>query len=268
MRNGQPKISLAMALLAAGLAAGQAFAPKGSLKFEAATIKPSLPGTQGGGVRPAPGGRRFVGSGVTLRVYLFVAYQVKPEQIEGGPPWADTELYDLSAEAEKPSSIEGLHVMLQNFLVERFKLQFHFEKKEMQAYMLTVDKGGPKNLKARLSVPGADFALDRAAEQPFHEKFNAHCVSLNFFTWALSSLLDHPIINQTNLDGCFDFEFTFTSELPPGIKEGQIFNGVPVDTYGPTVFQALQRQLGLKMEAKKAPVETMVIDHAERPAEE
>jgi uncharacterized protein (TIGR03435 family) len=240
----------------------------GDLKFEAATIKPSPPGTQGGGVRPAPGGRRFVGSGVTLRAYLFVAYQVKPEQIVGGPDWVDSAYYDLNAEAEKPSSIQDLHIMLQNFLVERFKLQFRFEKKEMQAYMLTLDKGGPKNLKARPSAPGADFALDRTAEQPFHEKFSAHCVSMNYFTWALSSLLDHPIINQTDLGGCFDFEMAFTSELPAGVKEGQVFNGVPVDTYGPTIYQALQQQLGLKLEQKKAAVQIMVIDHAERPTED
>ena len=118
----------------------------------------------------------------------------------------------------------------------------------MEAYTLTVDKGGPKNLNARPSAPGADFTLDRAAEQPFHEKWRAYCVSINYFAWALSRLLDHPVINQTNLDGCFDFEFMFTSALPPGISEGQLFNGVPVDTYGPTVFQALQKQLGLKLE--------------------
>ncbi len=175
----------AIALTMAALASGQAFAPSGSLKFEVATIKPSLPGTEGGGVRPAPGGRRFVGSGVTLRAYLLVAYQVKPEQILGGPDWVDTAYYDLNAEAEKPSSIQDLHIMLQSFLAERFKLQVRFEKKEMQAYMLMVDKGGPRNLKARPSAPGADFALDRTAEQPFHEKFKAHCVSMESLgTWA------------------------------------------------------------------------------------
>jgi uncharacterized protein (TIGR03435 family) len=82
-----------------------------------------------------------------LRSYLYVAYQVKEEQIAGGPAWVDIDHYDLNAEAEKPSSIEELHTMLQNILTERFKLRFHHEVKEMSAYVLTVDKEGPKNLK-------------------------------------------------------------------------------------------------------------------------
>jgi uncharacterized protein (TIGR03435 family) len=252
----------------AALAAAQAFAPTGSLKFEVGAIKPSEPGSQGGGVRPAPGGRRYVGSNLSLRGYLWVAYQVKPEQIAGGPGWIATEPYDLNAEAEQPSSIEDLHVMLQNILVERFKIQFHFEKKEMQAYTLTIGKNGPKNLKIHPKASGGDVILDQVAEQPFHQKWNAHCASINFFTWRLSQTFDRPVINQTNLDGCFDFELRFTQDLPAGVEDGQLFNGVALDTSGPTIFQALQSQLGLKLEAKKAPVETMVIDHAERPTEE
>jgi uncharacterized protein (TIGR03435 family) len=258
----------AVALFAMGVAFGQAFAPRGDLKFEVATIKPAPPQAPDGGVRPAPGGRRYVGTGLPLRSYLYVAYQVKEEQIAGGPAWVDKERWDLNAEAEKPAGIEDLHIMLQNILTEKFKLQFHFEKRPTQAYVLTVDKGGPTNLTVRERTPGSDFILDMASEQPFHQKWNAHCVSLNFFTWRLSGWQDRPIINQTGLDGCFDFEFNFTQNLPAGMQDGQLVNGVPVDGSAPNVYQALQNQLGLRMEARRAPVETMVIDHAERPAEE
>lgn len=268
MQNDQPKISWAVALFAMGIAFGQAFAPRGDLKFEVGTVKPTPPNAPDGGVRPAPGGRRYVGTGLPLRSYLYVAYQVKEEQITGGPAWVDKERYDLNAEAEKPASIEDLHIMLQNILTEKFKLKFHFEQKEMQAYVLTVDKGAPKNLRVKERTPGSDFILDMAAEQPFHQKWNAHCVSLNFFTWRLAGWQDRPVINQTGLDGCFDFEFRFTQDLPVGMQDGQIVNGVPLDTSGPNVYQALQNQLGLKMEARRAPVETMVIDHVERPTEE
>jgi uncharacterized protein (TIGR03435 family) len=268
MQNDQPKISCAIALFAVGVAFGQAFAPQGDLRFEAGTVKPTQPGAPSDGVRPAPGGKRYAGKGLPLRSYLYVAYQVKEEQIAGGPKWLDTEPYDLNAEAEKPSSIEDLHIMLQNFLVERFKLQFHFEKKEMQAYTLTADKNGTKNFKRHPRSPGADFTLDQTENQPFHAKWNAHCVSLNFFTWRLSGWFDRPIINQTGMDGCFDFQLAFTRELPRGMQDGQLFNGVPLDASGPTIFQALQNQLGLKLEEKKALVETMIIDRAERPAEE
>jgi uncharacterized protein (TIGR03435 family) len=267
MRRGLAIALATAALFAAVGAAGQAFAPTGSLTFEVASIKPTKPGTQGGGVRPAPGGRRYLGSGVSLQGYLYVAYQVKPDQIAGGPGWVDTEPYDLNAEAERPTSIEELHIMLQNILTERFKLRFHFEKKEMSAYLLTVDKGGPKNLKVHPGASGGDVILDQVTEQLLHDRWNAHCASINFFTWRLSQIFDRPIINQTDLDGCFDFELTFTRDLPPGVQDGQLFNGAPIDTYGPTIYQALQNQLGLTLESKKAPVDTMVIDHAERPVE-
>ncbi len=252
-------------LLIAGLATGQAFAPRGDLKFEVGTIKPTQPGEQYDGVHPAPGGRRYTGKGLPLRSYLYVAYQVREEQITGGPSWVDKDLFDLNAEAEKPSSIEDLHIMLQNLLTGQFKLKFHFEKKEMQAYVLTVDKLGPKNLTARAQKPGADFIVEFEPAPAFHQKWRAHCASMSFFTWRLSGWVDRPILNQTGLEGCYDFEFSYTQNLPAGVQDGQLFNGVPVDASGPDVYRALQSELGLKMEEKRAPVESMVIDHAERP---
>lgn len=262
------KIKFAIGLIAMGIAFGQAFAPRGDLKFEVGTVKLSPPDGPQDGVRPAPGGRRYAGKGLPLRSYLYVAYQVREEQITGGPAWVDKEHFDLNAEAEKPSSIEDLHIMLQNMLTEKFKLQFHFEKKDMQAYVLTVDKSGPKNLKLRERAPGTDFIVDVTSEQPFHQIWKAHCVTLNFFTWRLSGWQDRPILNQTGLEGCYDFEFRFMQNLPAGVQDGQVINGATVDASGPTVFQALENQLGLKMEARRAPVEVMVIDHAERPVEE
>jgi len=260
-------IALTMASLAAVGAAGQAFAPTGSLTFEVASIKPTKPGSPDGGVHPAPGGQRYVGSNWVLRNYLSVAYQVKPEQITGGAGWVDTEPYDLNAEAEKPSSIEDLHVMLQNLLTERFKLRFHHGTKEMSAYALTVDKGGPRNLKVHPAPSGGDLNINKEVEQFLHEKWNVHCASMGYFTFVLAQIFDRPVLNQTGVMGCYDFVLTFTRDLPPGFQEGQLFNGAPIDTSGPTIFQALQSQLGLKLESKKAPVDTMVIDHAERPEE-
>jgi uncharacterized protein (TIGR03435 family) len=257
---------LAAVLMTAATTAAQTFAPRGSLTFEVASIKRSQPGAGERGVRPAPGGRRYLGN-ESLRSYLYVAYQVRPEQIVGGPGWLDSELYDLNAEAEKPSSIEDLHIMLQNLLTERFKLRFHYEAKEMRAYVLTVDKNGPKTLKAHPNASGGDVILERTADQVVHEKWSAHCASMDFFVWRFSAWLDQPMINQTALNGCFDFELTFTRELR-GVQEGQLVDGLPIDTSGPTIYQALQSQLGFKFESKKAPVETMVIDYAERPTDD
>lgn len=259
--------NLAIALLATGISLGQTFAPTGSAMFEVASVKPSKPGSQEGWLHPAPGGQRYVGVSWPLRKYLSVAYQVKAEQIVGGPGWMDTDFYDLNAEAAKPSTIVELHIMLQNLLTERFKLRFHRETKELQAYTLTVDKGGTKNLKIHPNPGGGDLNFQQNGEQ-LHAVWSANCATMDYFAFVLAGSLDRPVINQTGIAGCFDFEFRFTWPLPPGMKEGQIVNGAPIDTSGPTVYQALEGQLGLKLEAKRAPVETMVIDHAERPSED
>jgi uncharacterized protein (TIGR03435 family) len=268
MRNDQPKSSVAVALFAMGMALGQAFAPTGSSTFEVASFKPSKPGSPEGGVHPAPGGRRYVGSNWALRNYLAVAYQVKVEQITGGPGWMDTDFYDLNAEAAKPSSIEELHIMLQNLLTERVKLQVHREKKEMQAYTLTVDRSGTRNLKPHPNPGGGDLNFQKDQEQFLHAVWTANCATMDYFAFVLGLSLDRPVLNQTGITGCFDFKFKFTWSLPPGMKEDQTMNGIPIDTSGPTIYQALEGQLGLKLEAKKAFVETMVIDYAERPTED
>jgi len=252
--------------ITAALATAQTFAPTGPLGFEVASIKRSRPGAAESGIRPAPGGRRYLGT-ESLRSYLYVAYQVRPEQIVGGQRWVDSELYDLNAEAEKPSSIEDLHIMLQNLLTERFKLRFHYEAKEMQAYVLTAGNNGPKNLKAHPNAGGGDVILQRTVDQMVHEKWSAHCASMDFFVWRFSAWLEQPLINRTGFAGCFDFELSFTRELR-GVQDGQLVDGVPVDTSGPTMYQALQSQLGLKLESRRAPVDTMVIDYAERPTDE
>jgi uncharacterized protein (TIGR03435 family) len=262
-------VAAAAALFGGHKLAAQAFAPAGSLTFEVASIKPSQPGIQGGEVRPAPGGRRYVGVNLPLTSYLYVAYQVKPEQITGGPGWVATEPYDLNAEAETPSGIEDLHIMLQNILTERFKLRFHYETTDMLAYILTVDKGGSKNLNVRPAASGGDVFLDRTKEEHGPEKWNAHCASMDFFIWRLSAWFDRPFINQTSLEGCFDFALTFAREPPlAAAPQGNVPNDLAsLDASGPTIFEALPRQLGLKLESRKAPVQTLVIDHAERPVE-
>jgi uncharacterized protein (TIGR03435 family) len=167
----------------------------------------------------------------------------------------------------KTCGIEDLHIMLQNLLTERFKLRFHHEAKDMLAYVLAVDKNGPKNLKAHANASGDEVNLERTVEEVLHEKWSAHCASMDFFVWRFSAWLDQPMINQTGLKGWFDFELAFTREPPRGALEGQLPGGFPIDTSGPTIYQALQNQLVFKFESKKASVETMVIDYAERPAE-
>jgi uncharacterized protein (TIGR03435 family) len=233
------------------------------LKFEVATLRPAAPGTVGGGIRPAPGGERYVAGNVSLRLMLWVAYQVKAEQVIGGPSWIDTDRFDMNGQAERPSTGDELHMMLRNLLEERFKLQFHHENREMPIYALTVDKSGPKLIEHQAQSandPWIDVKIDQVVQTRWHAKF----APMDFFAWRLSLILDRPVVNQTNLKGGYDFDLSFTADLPPGIAPGAQFNGAAIDTSGPTIFAAIRQQLGLALERQKGPVDTIVIDRAEK----
>jgi uncharacterized protein (TIGR03435 family) len=237
-----------------------------SPKFEVASLKPSQPGGRGGGIRPAPGGERYLATNIPLRLLIMVAYRLKTDQVAGGPEWMNTDTFDMNAKAERPSSAEDLHLMLQNLLVERFKLRFHRETKELPVYVLSVDKNGPKMTPHEAASAG-DPWMDQSVDQVVHVKMKATSAPMEYFVWRLGQVLDRPVIDHTNLKGGYDFELSYTRDLPPGSPEGARLNGEPIDTSGPTIFAALRQQLGLKLEPQKGPVEILVIDHAEKPAE-
>ncbi len=237
-----------------------------ALKFEVSSIKPSQPGDPRSGIRPAPGGERYVASNITLKQMITVAYRIKADQVTGGPGWMDADGYDMNAKAERPSTLEELHVMLQDLLADRFKLRFHRESKELPMYALTVDKDGPK-LKPHEAQSAGDPWIDQTQDHFPQTTCHATFAPMDYFAWRLSMILDRPVVDQTNLKGGNDFDLKFTQELPPNIQPGALLNGEAIDTSGPTIFEAIRRQLGLKLERQKGPVDILVIDHAEKPVE-
>jgi uncharacterized protein (TIGR03435 family) len=238
--------------------------PSPNLTFEVASLKPSPKDTRPGGIRPTPGGERYEANGCPLKLMIQVAYRLKAEQVVGGPAWMDTDLFDMNAKAEKPSTTDELHLMLQNLLAERFKLQFHRSAKEMPMYALTVDKGGPK-MQAHQAASAGDPWIDQAQDKPFHLNLTATFAPMDYFAWRLSMLMDLPVVDHTGLKGGYDFKLLYTRDVPPNIPEGAQLNGQPIDTSGPTIFEALRQQLGLKLDKTKGPVDTMAIDHVEKP---
>ena len=156
--------------------------------------------------------------------------------------------------------------MLQNLLTERFKLQFHHENKELPIYVLMVDKSGPK-LTAHDPQSAGDPWIVLNAEKVVQMKLHATSAPMDFFAWRLSLFLDRHVENQTNLKGGYDFDLSYTGDLPPGVGSGAQLNGAGIDTSGPTIFAAIRQQLGLALERQKGPVDTIVIDHAEKPVD-
>jgi uncharacterized protein (TIGR03435 family) len=202
---------------------------------------------------------------MTLRALLMVAWRVKPDQIIGGPSWIDSDLWDMNAKAERPSSIDDLHIMLQNLLTERFRIKFHRESRELPVYALSVDKGGPK-LKPHPAQNAGEPWIDQSIDRVVQVKMTATSAPMEFFAWRLAQALDRPVLNRTALKGDFDFTLSYTRDLPPGMREGALLNGTPIDPSGPNIFEALRRQLGLELKPMKAPVDVLVIDTAEKPA--
>jgi uncharacterized protein (TIGR03435 family) len=198
-----------------------------------------------------------------LRQFLLTAYGIRPDQISGGPAWIDTAKFDMNAEAERPSSIEELHMMLRNLIKERFRLQLHSETKERAVYALVAGTNSVK-----MHPDPAGNAGDRRIVHGFG-KLSGTFASMEYFAFALSLTLDRPVVDRTGLTGDYDFDLSWTPDLNPNFPEGGRINDATVtgSSDGPSIFEALEKQLGLKLESRRAPMENLVIDHAEKPVE-
>lgn len=177
----------------------------------------------------------------------------------------DTDTFDMQAKAEKPSNVEELHIMLQNLLAERFQLQFHRSTKVMPMYALTVEKGGPK-MEAHTAKSAGDPWVDIQQTKFLHQTWIATFVPMDYFAWRLSMLMDLPVVDQTNLKGGYDFKLSYTADLPPNLPAEARINGEAIDTTGPSIYEAVREQLGLKLEKTKGPVEILQIDRVEKPS--
>jgi len=227
--------------------------------FEVASIKPSKPGTTGGGIRPLPGGQTYIASNVSVRLMIKLMYKITDTQIVGAPSWIDTERWDVEAKATHPATLDQLHEMFQNLLADRFKLRFHRESREMRAYVLSVDKGGSK-----LKLSQAQEPFDIPIKPTGPGKMIGTRVPMSYLCWVLSQFLDTPVVDMTGLEQFYDFMLEWTPPPPPGTGGPQ--RGEP-STEGPSIFTALREDLGLKLESGKAAAEVFVIDHVDRPSE-
>jgi uncharacterized protein (TIGR03435 family) len=233
--------------------------------FEVATIKPSKPDEQGRAFLVQ--GRRFKIINQPLSAILCFSYDVQAKQLIGLPPWADTDKYDIDAEPDGEGAPSGKQWkrMLQKMIAERFKLTFHKEKKELPVYVLSVGKTGPKLTKSEGDPNGLPGLFFRGKLGDLGVR-NAN---MGDFTGLMQeAVLDRPVLDQTGLTGRFDFTLLWTpddsqfqgmgAKIPP-----------PTDAANapPNLYTAIQEQIGLKLEATKAPADVMVIDHVEKPSD-
>jgi uncharacterized protein (TIGR03435 family) len=185
---------------------------------------------------------------VNLKDLIGQAYRVKQFQIEGPGLAAVPDRYDISAVVPAGYGNDQVPLMLQALLADRFKLMLRRETRQLPVYALIAGKNGPK-LKPVESGGGVSTDSNRSRVH-----LDAK-VTLERLADLLSDRLDRPVLDQTGLKGTFDIVLDWSPD-----SAGQ-------DTTSPSIFTAVQEQLGLKLEPKKEPVEFLVVDHAERPSE-
>ncbi|HEY2383923.1 MAG TPA: TIGR03435 family protein [Terriglobia bacterium] len=190
--------------------------------------------------------------------YAYLGRLLPPQmkqRIIGGPGWMSSDRFDIDAKAEDASVTTGqLREMLQTLLTDRFKLQSHFETKETPGFALTLAKGGSKLVESKSQEERSSTMGSPGQLSTENTKLSESLVRfLNSGT-----ALDGPVVDQTGLIG----KYTFTLKWSPE-------SGAPAgaDPSGPSLFTALQEQLGLRLQPIKTTIEILVIDHAEKPGE-
>jgi uncharacterized protein (TIGR03435 family) len=253
--------------------------PDSQVVFEAASIKHGPPGDYSAGGSGGPGTGDPTSWSIEnypVSSLLGVAYGTNTYQLSG-PGWLDDERFTIRARLAKDTTKQQLALMLRNLLIERFKLAAHFEKKDIAGYQLVVVKDGPK-----LTVsPGDPSQVDDPANPPAPFKWTvdkdgypelppgrryAMAMGMNRARWrfadetmehfaeTLGGQIRRPILDATSLKGKYDFVISWYATMDPE---------TPSDS-GPSIFVAVQEQLGLKLESKKIPVDILVIDHIEK----
>jgi uncharacterized protein (TIGR03435 family) len=222
-------------------------------EFEVATIKPSNfdPSNYTSGIKTGYG--RLDGQNVTLRRCIMGAYGVGPHQVVGGPDWIDSQRFDIQAKADQPIDDDAiLNQMLQSLLADRFKLTLHLEARATSAYVLEVDKKGQK-----LEVSqGGESVTNTSTGRGGRVSMEIRNTDMDMFAKVLSRAMDLPVVNETGLTGLFNFTLHWTPDnMQPSAQTADDVS----------IFTGIQEQLGLRLRAAKAPIEVLVIDHAEMP---
>jgi len=220
-------------------------------EFEVASVKVNTVGAN-----EAWRGRENVGNtpasltmqNVRLRTAMAWAYRVEGSQISG-PTWLDTERYDIFAKAAGAVGEEQMRLMLQKLLADRFKLTFHRNTREMSAYVLVVAKGG---LKVHESAREGESGVTSAGKMTVLA--TARRTTVAQFAGLLSTELQTPVVDLTGLKGQYDFAINIAPYVTDTVKQEDV-PGI--------LAQAIEEQLGLKLESRRTAIEMLVVDHAE-----
>jgi uncharacterized protein (TIGR03435 family) len=255
--------------------------PDADFRFDAVSIRPS--DHLSGGTKMRRGGpgtsdpERISYSGVSQRIVLTLAYDVDDFQVVG-PGWLGTRPFDIVANIPPGTTKEQFKIMLRNLLKERFNLSLHHETRDTAVYELVVGKNGPK-LRPAMEAENAPLFSAMTTDKDGHPDFPAgssatggkidagvmrmaaRMCSMSDLAHDLKEFVDRPVLDKTGLTGSYDFKLDFSFV---GLG-GMLGRMAPAEepTGAPSLFSALQDQLGLKLEPRKDTMDFLVIDHAD-----
>jgi bla regulator protein BlaR1 len=236
--------------------------------FEVISIKPD-DGKLPPRITRLPGGG-LSGHGITAKFLIGRSYDAKDFQIIGGSSWIGREIFAIEAKPgenrknpilnlylnQRQKDDEEFKLRIQSLLADRFLLRIHRETREETVYSLVVAKNGPKFKESGFDAGDAEKGRFPGLVMRPNELLGTSA-SLDVFAAEVSRRLGHNVIDRTGLNREYDFDLRWAPDTPDG-------DSVPD---GPSIFTALQEQLGLKLESGKAPVDAIVIDNIEKPTE-
>ena len=246
--------------------------------FEVASIKRNSSGDENFGFNVRPGGL-MVAINVTPRQIVRVAYSMQNSSVEGGPGWMDTEHYDITAKAAEAATPDRMQLMLRTLLTDRFKLALHMDARDTPIFTLvrarddgrlgpqlrpaSVDCEAIRAAQARGEAPLASGDRPMCGGRARAGLITAGAVTMEQVARNMSGLVGRTVVDRTALQGLYDFDLKFVPEAERLAAAG---DRAPAEL--PSIFVALEEQLGLKLEPGRAPVEVAVIDSIQRPVED
>lgn len=288
---GAIALPVGIGLVNAPASRAQSQAATGPLpQFEVASIKSAAPDQRGTFIRPGANGGITINN-MSVKEVITLAWRMQPFQVSGGPSWIESTRYDISAKPDHKPTPDETGLMLQSLLADRFQLKTHHETKELPVYALVLankeGKLGPQLTKAK---EGACVAYDASHPPPRPEPgkppvlgcggmfiglegLGAAAIEIGQLTPMLARRLGRTVIDKTGLTGKFDIKLQVAPDEAQslslfGIGPPPAVPAPPAaDSNGPSLFTALEEQLGLKLESTKGPVDILVIDHVEKPSE-
>jgi uncharacterized protein (TIGR03435 family) len=268
--------------------------------FDVASVKPATEPVPGAlsNMRGGPGTsepEKITYTKVPLLWVLLKAYGVKDYQVIT-PEWLHRELYDIIATMPPGTTLENFSLMLQNLLKERFQLTLHHEARQFAVYQLVVDKGGPKIRQsgdvageqpasknttpnrpdevAYPQLPPGNGPVSKGSRRNNRYRLSARMITIAQLCGILENQTGRPVVDRTGLPGGFDFKLDFSIvglgggmnsaiAAEAAARQAQGLDPLP-DDGGPSLFAAVQQQLGLKLESTKAALDVLVIDYANK----